>query len=62
MTSCVIVEAEWVLRSAYRWSRERINEAFVALTEFSNIVVSAPNELAWALERPAAGADLADKL
>ena len=62
ITSCVIIEAEWVLRSAFRWSRERINGALVALTEFSNVVASAPDELAWALERHADGGDLADMM
>ena len=61
LSASVLVEIEWVLRSQYRWSRAAIAKA---LTELSDLpaLVDAPPDLAWAIDRFAAGADFADMI
>ena len=57
----VLLETEWVLRSYYRWPRERIA---MALTEIADLPAmrAAPAGLDWAIARYAVGADFADML
>ncbi|WP_310498032.1 type II toxin-antitoxin system VapC family toxin [Sandarakinorhabdus sp.] len=62
LLTSVIVETEWVLRAAYRWPRGIINTALAALLRLERVTVAAATGAAWALERHAAGADLADML
>lgn len=57
----VLLETEWVLRSAYHWPNKTIAAAFLAIADLPN-VVTRPAALRWAIERYAAGADFADML
>lgn len=59
LTATVLIETEWVLRSAYRWPRSRIAAALEALVDLpaANCAVAG---VPWALARMRAGADLAD--
>ena len=61
ISSSVFMETEWVLRSVYRWDRVRIASAFRAILDLPAFV-SAPPEIAWVVERFAAGADFADMI
>lgn len=56
------METEWVLRRRYRWSRGRINDAFVQFLSLGQIETSVRHDLFWALDRHLAGADWADML
>ncbi len=58
----VLMEAEWVLRSRYRWSRTRIVEALDMLVQLETVVVDEPGLVRWSLARYAAGGDLPDML
>jgi predicted nucleic-acid-binding protein len=58
----VLMETEWVLRAVMGWPRPRVSEALSALIEVENIATESPDGVRWALERHAAGADLADML
>jgi predicted nucleic-acid-binding protein len=58
----VLLEMEWVLRSAYKWPRARINHALSSLVELENILIEQPDQINWALARHADGADFADVL
>jgi predicted nucleic-acid-binding protein len=57
----VLMESEWVLRSYYRWPRDRI---FVALSDLIDLpsAVHVPEGARWALSRFAEGAEMADML
>jgi len=57
----VLMESEWVLRSAYRWPRDRIAAALAAMIDLPT-ALSVPEGSGWALDRFARGADLADML
>lgn len=59
LTASVIVEAEWVLRSQYRWPPEAIAAALREILDLPSLA-GAPERIAWALDRFAAGADFAD--
>jgi len=57
----VLMESEWVLRSAYRWPRDRIAAALAALIDLPTALL-VPEGSRWALARYGQGADLADML
>lgn len=59
LTASVVVETEWVLRSKYRWPRETIAAALREIIDLPSLA-GAPERIGWALDRLAAGADLAD--
>ncbi len=59
LTATVLVETEWVLRSAYRWPRERIATALAALIDLPS-AIAVPDGIGWAIDRFAKGADFAD--
>lgn len=61
LTATVLMESEWVLRAAYRWPRDRIATAFVALVDLPT-ALSIPDGIGWAIERFAKGADFADMI
>lgn len=58
----VLLEAEWVLRSAYRFEAGAISAAFRALLGLPNVVPESPAALVQALEGYDAGLDFADAL
>lgn len=58
----VLMETEWVLRSVYRWSADRINEEFADLLALESVEVDQLDALYWALDRHRDGADWADML
>jgi len=57
-----VLETESVLRSFYRWSRERIADALGSLDGFENIQLERADQLLWAVERMRVGADFADMI
>ena len=58
----VVMESEWVLRSAYRWSRRRIADALAILTSLENLDFELVEWVEWAIERYLEGADFADMI
>lgn len=56
----VLLETEWVLRSAFRYSRERILEAFEAVLDIENIRLADESLSRRALELHSQGLDFAD--
>jgi predicted nucleic-acid-binding protein len=62
VTIGVMMETEWVLRSAYRWSVSRIADALETLFLAPNTRIELPELVSWALSRFRGGADLADML
>lgn len=58
----VLMETEWVLRSAYRLDRSAIGTAIDKLLSLPTVSVERAQDVRWALDRFAAGADLADML
>lgn len=62
VASTVILETEWVLRSAYGFPSERIFAALRAFAGLPQVRVEAPSRLAEALDRAEAGFDFADAL
>jgi predicted nucleic-acid-binding protein len=58
----VLMEAEWVLRSRFRWSRAQVNQMLTALLDTEGVTTREPALTRWALSRHAEGADLADML
>lgn len=58
----VLLETEWVLRSAYRLAPERIHAALRAFAGLPQVRIEAPDRLARALDRAEAGLDFADAL
>ena len=58
----VLLEAEWVLRSAYGLEPVRIAESFQDLAGLPTITVEEPVKLARALDRTLRGMDFADAL
>ena len=61
-TSGVWIETEWVLRSGYDWSRQRIAMAFADLLKTGKLAVPSPDRLRWAVKRYTPGADWVDML
>jgi len=60
ITASVVMEIEWVLRSRYSWSRPAIARGLRELTDLPALVQLPGVE--WAIDRLAAGADLADMI
>ncbi|MRX49760.1 PIN domain-containing protein [Paracoccus sp. S-4012] len=58
----VMLETEWVLRSAYGFAPEHIHAALRAFAGLPQVRVEAPGRLAEALDRAEAGLDFADAL
>ena len=58
----VLLEAEWVLRSAYRFKEAQIAAAFRSLLGLETVTPESPAILAQALEGYEAGLDFADAL
>ena len=58
----VLLETEWVLRSAYRFSRDRIIAALTAFAGFPRVLLEDPVLAAKALDWLAQGMDFADAL
>jgi predicted nucleic-acid-binding protein len=58
----VLMELEWVLRSTYKWPRERISQAIGDLLIEPAISIDDRASLLWAVDRFAQGADWADML
>ncbi len=58
----VLMETEWVLRSRYHLDRNQIVEALGAMLNVGTLIVADPDLVDWSLERYGAGADLADML
>ncbi|BDV34187.1 type II toxin-antitoxin system VapC family toxin [Methylocystis iwaonis] len=58
----VLLEAEWVLRSAYRFERERLLKAFRAFAGLKTVVIQDPRALSKAIAWAEAGMDFADAL
>lgn len=58
----VLLESEWVLRVAYKFSRLEINNAFTALLGLPNIKTDYPPQLIQTLEMHKDGFDFADAL
>jgi len=61
LTATVLVETEWVLRSAYGWSREQRVQAFESLVDLPG-AAAVPPHMDWILARFAKGADFADMM
>lgn len=62
VTLTVLLETEWVLRSAYGFERARVFGALRAFAGLSNVVVQEPSVLAKALAWAERGMDFADAL
>lgn len=62
IAATVLLEAEWVLRSAYGFEPIRIAESFRALAGLPAIAVEEPVKLARALDWMGRGMDFADAL
>jgi predicted nucleic acid-binding protein len=62
VATTVLLETEWVLRSAYGFRREAVVGALRALAGLPRVRVEDPGRLAEALDRAAAGFDFADAL
>jgi predicted nucleic-acid-binding protein len=58
----VLLETEWVLRRAYRFSRERVIATLVAFAGLPRVTLEDPAAAANALERARNGMDFADAL
>ncbi len=58
----VLLETEWVLRSAYRFDADAISGAFRGLLGLPNVVPESPAAFAQALDGYDAGLDFADAL
>lgn len=58
----VLLETEWVLRSAYRFDADAISAAFRGFLGLPNVVPESPAALAQALDGYDAGLDFADAL
>jgi len=57
----VLLEAEWVLRSSFGWSREQRVQGLAGLLDLPH-AVAFPTHARWALEQTARGADFADMM
>lgn len=62
LSSTVVLETDWVLRRAYRLTREDVHEALRALLGLPQVTMEAPELLSKALAWAEAGLDLADAL
>jgi predicted nucleic-acid-binding protein len=62
VSATVLMEAEWVLRSFFRYPRERLADALSKFLAIDNVHVEDTDRFLWAVERYSRGADLADML
>ena len=62
VSATVLLETEWVLRSAYGFEPARIAESFQGLAGLPTITVEDPTRLAQAIEWMRRGMDFADAL
>jgi predicted nucleic acid-binding protein len=62
VATTVLLETEWVLRSAYGFARADVGAALRAFAGLPQVRVEDPGRLAEALDRAAAGFDFADAL
>jgi predicted nucleic acid-binding protein len=62
VATTVLLETEWVLRSAYGFGRAAVVEALRAFAGLPQVRIEDPGRLAEALDRAAAGFDFADAL
>jgi predicted nucleic-acid-binding protein len=62
VSRAVLMEVEWVLRSAYALDRQTIGEALSDLLALAGVDTADTELLRWALDRYRAGADWADML
>ena len=62
VATTVLLETEWVLRSAYGFGRGAVIDALRAFAGLPRVRVEEPRRLAEALDRAAAGFDFADAL
>lgn len=58
----VVMETEWVLRTVYRLSRDRIADDLLEMLDLHCVQVDDSDYLRWALSRYREGADWADLL
>ena len=62
ISSTVLLETEWVLRGAYRFAPNELNEALSALGGLRGVTFEAPNVVAQALNWHREGMDFADAI
>ena len=62
ISETVLLESEWVLRYAYKFSREQVGEAFLLLLGLSNIHVTNPVAVHVAVQWHLRGLDFADAI
>ena len=62
VSDTVILESEWVLRYAYKFSREQIGDALSRLLGLPNVYVTDPVVIHTAIQWHATGLDFADAL
>jgi predicted nucleic-acid-binding protein len=62
VTLSVVMEVEWVLRSAYRWSRAEIANAMAAFAALDHVEFEERAGIDWAVARMRDGADFADMI
>ena len=62
VSTTVLLECDWVLRSVYGFGGEEVAAALRAFAGLPTVSVESPAMLAEALDRAAAGMDLADAL
>lgn len=56
----VLLEAEWVLRSRFQWSRVDIATTLAALIKLEGIYAERSSQLGWAIEKYEVAGDFAD--
>ncbi len=61
ISSTVLIEAEWVLRSLYRWPRDAIAASLREIIDLPSVTVDSVN-IRWAIDRFSKGADFADMM
>lgn len=62
ISKTVILETEWVLRAAFRASRETIEKALVTVAGLPQVVLENPDQISQALKHYRQGLDFADAL
>jgi predicted nucleic-acid-binding protein len=62
VSTTVMLETEWVLRSAYGFDAKRVCKALRGFGGLSNVVLEDPGLVAFALDRMDDGMDFADSL
>ena len=62
VSTTVLLEAEWVLRSSYRLAKPAVLEALKAICGLPGVVVDEPDRVTAAMARAESGMDFADAL